>query len=198
MLELFLKLLERCSSEMRLRVSVGSRTRGKLVGTAATVDVFCRVLRPWRECWNPEEVKKRQVLLLPVPTVDTPDPHDWVLVAVRARDGCSSLGEAKQLEVRIYDRVVRRMLSDRIARFVQALFHYGAGSSDPVLLQEDLPDCQVATQRSGCVLGVIATMIQEHAGQVSLDRASPTFVSDIFLVLRLCLRDCVLKLVHEH
>ena len=118
----------------------------------------------------------------------------WLLCA---RDGCSSLGEAKQLKVRIYDRDVRRMLSDRITRFLQALFHDGAGASGPVIL-EDLPDCRVASQRSGCVLGVIATMIQEHAGQVSLDRASPTFVSDIFLVLRLCLRDCVLKLVHEH
>ena len=117
---------------MCLRVSVGSRTLGKLVGTAATVDVFCRVLSRWRECWNPDEVKKRQVLLLPVPTVDVPEPRDWVLAVVRARDGCSCLGQAKQLEVRVYDRVVRKMLSERIARFVQVLFRDGVALSDPV------------------------------------------------------------------
>ena len=182
MLEFFLKLLERCSSEMCLRVSVASRTLGKLVGTAATVDVFRSVLSRWRECWNPVEVKKRQVLLLPVPTVDVPEPRDWVLAVVRARDGSSSLGQAKQLEVAVYDRVVRKTLSERIARYVQALFSDGAAMADPVILQEDLPECPVATQRSGCVLAVIATLLQERAGQVFLDRSSLTFVPDMFAV----------------
>ena len=113
-----MKLLGRCSSELCLEVSVGSRILGKLVGTAATVDVFCRVLVRWLECWNPDEVKKQHVLLLPVPTVDVPEPRDWVLAVVCARDGSSCLGEADQLEIRIYDRVVRKMLSERIARFV--------------------------------------------------------------------------------
>ena len=75
-----------------------------------------------------------------------------------------------------------KMLSERIARFVEALFSDGAAMSDPVILQEDLPDCPVATQRSGCVLGVIATLLQERAGQVSLDRSSLTFVPDMFAV----------------
>ena len=184
MLEFFLKLLEQCSSEMRLRVSVGSRTLGKLVGTSASLEDFCRVVSRWRECWNPDEVKRRDVLLLPVPTVDVPAPRDWVFVAVRARDGRSSLGHAEQLEVRVYDRMVRKMLSDRIARFVQALFRDGAVSLDPVVVQEDLPECRVATQRSACVLGVIAAYVQEHAGQTFLDRGSQTFVSDFLLVLR--------------
>ncbi len=74
------------------------------------------------------------------------------------------------------------MLSERIARFVQALFRDGAALSDPVILQEDLPDCPVATPRSGCVLGLIATLLQERAGQVPLDRSSPTFVPDMFAV----------------
>ena len=84
MLEFFLKLLGRCSSEMSLGLSVGSRMLGKLVGTAPTVDEFCRVLKRWRECWNPDEVNKRQVLFLPVPTVDVPEPRDWVLAVVCA------------------------------------------------------------------------------------------------------------------
>ena len=80
--------------------------------------------------------------------------------------------------------MVRKMLSERIARFVQALFRDGAGLADPVIVQEDLPECRVATQRIGCVLGVIATLVQERAGQVPLDRSSLTFVPDMFGVFR--------------
>ena len=184
MLEFFLKVLEQCSSQMRLRVSVGSRTLGKLVGTSTSLDGFCRVVSRWRECWNPDEVKRRDVLLLPVPTVDVPAPRDWVFVAVRARDGHSSLGQAEQLEVKVYDRMVRKMLNDRIARFVQALFRDGAVSLDPEVVPEDFPECRVATQRSACVLGLIAAYVQEVAGQTFLDRGSPTFVPDFLLVLR--------------
>jgi hypothetical protein len=39
-LEFFLRLLGRCSSQLSLGVSVGSRTLGKHVGTAATVDIY--------------------------------------------------------------------------------------------------------------------------------------------------------------
>jgi len=129
-------------------------------------------------------VKKRQVLFLPVPTVDAREPCDWVLAVVCARDGSSCLGEARQLEVRVYDRVVRKQLSERIARFVQAMFRDGPALGDPVIVQQDLPECLLTTQRIGCVLGVIATLVQERAGQVPLDRSSSTFVSDMFGVFR--------------
>ena len=182
MLEFFLKVLQRCSLEMRLRLSVGSKTLGKLVGTAASLDEFRRVVGRWRDCWNPDVALKNEVLLLPVPTVDAQAPRDWVFVTVRPSDGCSTLGEAGQLEVKVYDRVVRKMLSARIARFVQALFP--GSSSDVVVAQEDFPVCRVPTQRSACVLGLIAAFVLEHAGQACLDRGSETFVSDFFFVLK--------------
>ena len=180
LLEFLLKLLGRCSSEMILGLSVGSRMLGIFVCTAVTVDQFLCVLSRWRECWNPDGVKKRQVLFPPVPTVDVSEPRDWVLVVVCARDGRGCLGEAQQLEVRVYDRVVRKMLSERIARFVQALFRDVAGLADPVIFQEDLPECLVATQRIRCVLGVIATLVQERSGPVPLDRSSWISVPDLF------------------
>ena len=169
---------------MCLRVSVGSRMLGKLVGTTPTVDRFLRVLSGWRENWNSQEVKQSEVLLLPVPTIDGPDPRDWVLAVVRGVNGGEQIGEAQQLQLTIYDRTVRRQLSERIAKFLKALLYEEPGASDLLIVQKDLPECKVATQRSGCVLGVIASLVQEQADQVCLDRASPTFVPDVFAVLR--------------
>jgi hypothetical protein len=65
--------------------------------------------------------------------------------------------------------------------------------AEPVIVQKELPECLVATQRIGCVLGVIATLVQERAGQVPLDRSSSTFVSDMFAVFR----SVFAKLRHE-
>ena len=165
MLEFFLKSLGRYSSEMSLGVSVG---------TSPTVDEYCSVLRRWRECWNPVDVGKRQVLFLPVPLADVPEP----------RDGRSCLGGARQLQVTVYDRVVRKKVSERIACYVSALFRDRAGGVDPVIIQEVLPECQVAAQLIACVLGVIVFLIQALARQVHLDRSTATFVSDMFVVFR--------------
>ena len=184
MLEFFLKLLARCSSQLSLGLSVGSRMLGKMVATAASIPMFCRVLSGWKECWNRDEVKKRQALCFPAPTVEHPEPRDWVAVVVCARDGSSCLGDAKQLQVRVYDRMVRKDLNDRIARFVQALFFGEEQSVAPVVIHEYLPECLVAHQRIGCVLGVIVVLVQERAGQKPLDRSSPTYVPDMFSVFR--------------
>ena len=77
----------------------------------------------WRQCWNPEEVKKRSVFFLPVCVDDVAAPRDWLLAVVKARSGQLKLGEAEQLEIVVHDRLCRRTLSERIARFVQALFY---------------------------------------------------------------------------
>ena len=76
MLEFFLKLLEKISSELDLSVSVASKTLGKLLGTATSVDGFCSVVSRWRDCWNAEEVKSRSMLFLPVAVDDVPAPRD--------------------------------------------------------------------------------------------------------------------------
>jgi len=148
---------------------VGSRRLGKLGGIALTVDEFCCVLRRWRACLNPVDVDKRWVLFLSVPLADVLEPRDWVLAVVCARDGRSFVGEAWQFEVTVCDRLVRKTVSGRIARYVRALFRDGAGRADPVMLQEDLPGCVVAAQRIGCVLGVIVNLVQARAQQVHLD-----------------------------
>lgn len=99
-LEFFLKLLARIAAEVGLSVSVGSNTLGKLIGSATSLHGFRRVVSRWRECWNPEEVKARTHLLLPVAIDDPANPTDWVLVSAQAccggggGVGLKNLGEA--------------------------------------------------------------------------------------------------------
>ncbi|MCP4862221.1 MAG: hypothetical protein GY902_13365, partial [Planctomycetes bacterium] len=170
---------------MGLSVNVCSSTLGKLIGTAPSLEGFCSVVSRWRECWNPEEVKGRSLLLVPVAVDDVATPRDWVLVSVQASGGGAvKLGEAQQLEVCVYDRTARSSLNHRVARFVHALFHgVGSDAAQPLIVQRLLPDCQVSTQRSACVLGVLAGLVQRQAGLASLDFESATFVPDCFVVL---------------
>ncbi|MCP4861774.1 MAG: AAA family ATPase, partial [Planctomycetes bacterium] len=184
MLEFFLKLLARITTEMGLSVIVGSSTLGKVIGVATSLEGFSDVVRRWRECWNPEEAKGRSLLLIPVAVDDVATPRDWVLVSVQASGGHAvKLGDARQLEVCVYDRTARRSLNQRVATFVHALIH-GVGSDivSPVVVQGQLPDCQVSTQRSACVLGMLAGLVQRQAGQTSLDFESATFLPDCFVV----------------
>jgi len=184
MSEFLLKLLSRCSSELSLPVSIGSKTVGKLIRSSTSVDVFRNTLRGWTHCWNSAEVKKHNVLLLPIPAIVAEEARDWVLAEVCSSDALVSLGEALQLRVTVYDRMERISLCKHIAGFVQALFGEQAASLSPVIVHKELPECLVSTQRFGCVLGMIATLVQGHAKIVPLDRFSSTFVPDAFAAFR--------------
>ena len=152
--------------------------------SAFSVDALRLVVSKWTHCWDYDEVKKCDVLFLPIPAIDAREARDWVLAVVRPIGGEGSLGQACHLQVTVYDRMVRAPLSSHIRRFVQALFGDEVGLIAPEILQEDLPRCLVATQRLGCVLGLIATFVQQEADIVPLDRFSPTFVLDMFAVFR--------------
>jgi len=181
----FLKLLSRCASELSLSVSVGSMTVGKLILSASSGESIRHILSGLnQEYWDVDEVKKRRVLLLPVPAMAAEESQDWMLVVVRPIDGSGSLGQALQLQVTVYDCMRRTPLVNCIGDFVQALLGDKAGSLPPKVCEQALPECLVATQRLGCVLGVIVTFVQEHAHLSSFDRSSLTFISDMFAAFR--------------
>ena len=182
--EFLLKLLSRCSSELSLPVSIGSKTVGKLIRSSTSVDSFRNTLRGWTQCWNFDEVKKRSVLLLPIPAIVAEEARDWVLAEVCPSDGLGSLGQAQQLRVTVYDRMERTNLGTHIGGFVQALFGKHAASNSPLICHKELPECLVSTQRLGCVLGMIATLVQGHSKIVPLDCCSSTFVPDAFAAFR--------------
>jgi hypothetical protein len=177
-------LLTRIVSELHLPVTVASSTLGKLIGTATSVKGLYDVLSRWRENWNVQEVKQLLTLLLPIAVDDSVSPRDWVFVRVQASRPGVKLGLAEQLHIFVYDWANRKSVADRLVGFVHALFAGSDSDRSPCVVREEMPSCPVSTQRSCCVLGLIADFVQKASDRQPLNHEASTFVPDFCLVLK--------------
>jgi hypothetical protein len=120
-LEFFLKILQRVAKTLDLPIAIGSKTVGKEGGTQESPERFARVMQKWRQVWDRDEVRKRQELVLPVAVDERKAARDWMCVVVRSCVSGESLGDAKQLQVDVYDSMRRSAVAKRIARNLDVL-----------------------------------------------------------------------------
>ena len=83
-LEFFLLALRHICKCLKLPIAVGSKTVGREVGRQETPGNLVRVMENWRKVWMREEVRKQQLLVMPVALDDGPSPQVWHSVVVRS------------------------------------------------------------------------------------------------------------------
>ena len=120
-LEFFLLALRHICKCLKLPIAVGSKTVGREVGRQETPGNLVRVMEKWRKVWMRDEVRKQQLLVMPVALDDGPSPQVWHSVVVRSCVQGEELGAAQRLRVELSDPTKGVTTGERVARNADAL-----------------------------------------------------------------------------
>ena len=189
-LEGFVKTLQHVTKVLGSPIAIGSKTVGKHVGVQETPARLRRVMQNWRAVWDRDFVRRQKELVLPVAVDDRAVPRDWLCVTVRSCVPGEELGEAKQLEVDVYDSMERSSVAARVARNVDALIRGLESRSDvlpPRVHVVAVPECRVSSQRIlyafGRLLGRVVVAVDSRE-VVPLDPESESYLPDVSLAAR--------------
>ena len=186
-LEFFLHLARRFCQCLRVPLAIGTSRAGELCGGELGAEEFALQAAKMKSMvevaagFGAANVFVQPVLWDPTGQGS----HEWILVALRARD--VSLLDADALEVRVWDRVGSRDRAEQVASRVQILFrHLARRTVACAALDLEVPEKLIGQSGTMCmVLGLLFGEVARRVGMEAPDLQARNFQADMQVSLRL-------------